>query len=97
MSYTTSTITVRPNTNVPFWDYPDEVKAHIETNYVIPGLRLSVNKTFSDDQTTRTYTTTWKDRASYTTFLNDPIMLSCRTEIEAYNHSNDIFSFRENY
>ncbi len=94
MSHTTSTISIRPNTDVPFWDYPAEVKAHIEENYVTPGLRLSVEKTFSDDQTIRTYTTTWKDKESYIAFLNDPIMLACRQEIEAYNNSNNIVSFQ---
>ena len=94
MSYTASTISIRANTNVPFKDYSDEIKAYIEENYVVTGMRISVEKIISEDATTRTYTTVWVDQAAHETFLNDPIMLNYITELEAYNTANDIFVYR---
>ena len=95
MSYTTSTISIRANTNVPFKDYSAETKAYIEENYVVTGMRISVEKIISEDATTRTYTTVWVSQAAHVTFVNDPIILAHKQELETYNDNNNIFSFRE--
>ena len=93
MSYTESRITFRPDDTVPFWDYTDEIKQHILETYVTPGLRENFTKTFSEDGLVRTVTGTWKDRASFIIFCQDPIMLQNFADRDAHNNANNIFSF----
>lgn len=93
MSYKETRLSFRTDPNIPFWDFPDEVKQHIEENYVATGLRESVSKTFSDDGLVRTYAGIWKDYAALQQFITDPVLVACQKDREAYNTANDIVSF----
>jgi hypothetical protein len=93
MSYKETRITFRSDINVPFWNWPDEVKEYIEEVYVVTGLRENIEKIISEDGFVRTYTGTWKNEVAFSTFCKDPVIIACIIDRNKYNEANDILSF----
>ena len=93
MSYKYNRITFRPEPDLVFWEWPEEITQYVADTYDSTGLRESCTVTVSDDGFIQTRTSVWKDRESHVKFCKDPVMIGCLRDRDAYNTSNDILSF----
>jgi hypothetical protein len=95
MLIVTSTF-VRPSVNIPFVpaNHPSFVDNR-ENNYIQTGKILSRTVEDSADGLTRTIVTTWKTRAGFDEFRNDPVTIEFKTARREYFLANAISGSHE--
>ena len=80
----------RPNTGVNFESISSEVRAHVTTNYVDTGKRVSFNQTLSGDGLQQTSTSVYRDEASKNEVLNDSTVATEVARRDQVNTNNGI-------
>ena len=82
---------VRPDTNID-WFVPDDQIKDLKNQYRESNQLLYENVTEWDDQLSTFYVSIWKNAESYSNFINEPMMISWRTEKLIYCSTNGIIS-----
>jgi hypothetical protein len=78
------TVSTRPSTDHPFWNFSQTIKDYIKVNYRDTGKVLSGITEISSDNLTRTRTVIWRDEDSQDEFLTDPVIRQAFLERRAY-------------
>ena len=80
----------RPNTGVNFESISSDVRAHVKTNYVDTGKRVSFNKTLSGDGLQQTSTSVYRDETSKNELRNDSTVATEVARRDQVNTNNGI-------
>jgi len=67
--------TIRPTTDVPFYQLPTNVREHIDQTYKLGSAQLlKTQLEMSNDGKTLVMTNTWVSEEAYNAFMADPIV-----------------------
>lgn len=88
---------IRPNDSVLFYDYSEEEVSYRQRVMIDSGCVLSENVVLSDDQLTRTTTTTFRSYDDRKLLANDEILTAMNFKRVAHNRINFIKSSRKGY
>ncbi len=89
-------VATRPNTNIPFYDFTEEVLTHLEQKYTNTGLLHSLSQPMSADGLSRTtkfvwYVTSPQEAINIQAILaGDPFMETFLDTIDTYHAENGI-------
>jgi hypothetical protein len=89
MAYQTIKTTTRPNINVPFFLYNEQIINYIKNTYVATGKRISNTVTLSEDGLTQTVTSTWAT-GTFKEFRSDPQILMNIEAVDAHDLKHGI-------
>jgi hypothetical protein len=83
-----TTVSTRPNTNVAFWSFDAETRAHLKAEFKDTGKLLSKTTETSADGLTRTVVRTFANKAALDEYKADPARAGAVESRDAYNTSN---------
>jgi len=90
MSIRVTSVSVRPNTNVDFWNYSAEDATHLQNTFVSTGKLVSKTSTLSNDGLTRTVVRTFATPEDFAEFKLDSVRTAGASARDAYNTANGI-------
>jgi hypothetical protein len=96
MTITVRRTWIRPNVNIEFYKFPEEIQSYVNTTYVLTGKRLDFNWSQSKDTLTSIVVTTWEKLEYLQEFLADDRIRESAKLIHNYNITNNIFESIDN-
>ena len=78
----------RPNTDTSFWNTPDDVKAHIKSNYEDNGKCISFGIKYSEDKLSLTKSRVFNTKSDRDEWEADSTILTNRTALKSYYSDN---------
>ena len=90
MVYRSTSIEVRPNLDVNFYETSDDHKAYVKETYLDTSKSNQVTSVRSGDDLTRTRVRDYDDKDSYDEMKADETCIAVRELRDAYNTENQI-------